>query len=786
MIGQAVRGKRQPDVVKEIVKEIKSKSIFGGLVETGLVTQTSVSDKLLKANDGWVFRNNDVIAKEVSTIEFELFTTRIVKGQVDFKPILSHPILDLLDKFNEYTSAGDGFYNTTSHKNLAGDAFWYLEGKGKNISNIYLLPPDKIRLNIGKPEDGQSIVQSYKYENTIQGNQISEVYKPEEIIHFKNPDPNNEYRGKSKVVAAAEAIDTDNYAITAMKSFFERGMLTNFVLSTPNSLTDEQLKQLNAELRSNNQGAKNAGKAMILSGGLEPKNIQLNSKEMEFIEQQKWLRDKIMSIFGNTPASIGIVEDVNRANSESGILHWKRTTIKSEMKSICDTLNEFLVPRYGTNLVLGFKDPVPEDRAGKVEEIKGLIESNVITQNEARGMVGLDPLPDADSLRTVETVPEIPKSVKNVSYGRFLRKNGVYGRIKEYNELKEKTLPIARSIVKKRNKPVIKAVKEVETQEHPSFTNDQVWNYHNKKIRLVESYEDIFQQNVEVIIKDLVNRSLDAIPDEIPKMQKKQLINEEDELRKATTVLTPILTEMAILSGTEALKLIDVDEVYTGFDIREQIKTNVTKFTKSMIETDREKLIDLIAEGVAKGESVPTIRQNITKEFATYSKMQAERITRTEVLRASHDATLDAWEQSGIVIEKQWLTAMDERVCPYCAPLNGKTVELKTVFFKKGSEYFGLADKPLDLSYGSVKGGNLHVNCRCDILPVVRAQKKFDADAYLQIKGLEQDKLDLKNEIEALKKDLDGKDKRTKEYKDGKVELEKYVKQLEDFINAET
>lgn len=771
--------------VKEIIKEVqkaKEKGTLGGTVDifnpnNSLVTETKASDKLLKANDGWVYKNNDVIAKEVGTIEFELFSTRIVGDEIVFNPITTHPLLDALDRFNEFTAASDGFYLTESHVNLAGDAFWYINGKGIDIKGIYLLQPDKVTLNLGDPTDGQYIIQSYDFQDTVSGKTIKKTYNKDEVIHFKNPNPDNPYRGKSKVQAAAETIDTDNYAIEANKGLFKRGLITNFVLSTDNKLNAEQLTALRAELKANYSGAGNAYKALILSGGLKPESIQMTNRDMEFIAQQKWLRDKIMSIFGNNQAVLGITEDVNRANADATILNWKRTTVKAEMKSITDTLNEFLVPRFGENLILTFKDPVPEDRDTKIAEATGLVTAKIITQNEAREILGFDPVKDEGADVLNQPMPEInplenaPKSIFNVNYKKVLRKSKTYEKYIQHQEIKSAATAVATKIVKGRKKEVQAEV----INEHDAFSNDIVWNFHNKQIQIVDAQEKVFENKVKQYIDGLVERALAQIPNELPQSKNKALLNEEAEIIQATIDFTPILNEVALLSGQSALSLIGSDKPFISPDLRPTIERNVRKFAQSMIETDREKMIDIIAQGIADGDSIPKIRKNITDTFAGYSKVQAERVTRTEVLRASNTGAIQAWKESGVVEAKQWLTAKDDRVDPLCEYMNGTIIPLNKSYFKRGEELV-VGDHVAKFNYGSVKEPPLHPNCRCTLLPVLVSQKSFDAETSLKIEGLVADKAELEAKI-------DKRSKKYREIKEKNLELEAYVKELEDYLS---
>lgn len=754
----------------------KEKGVLGGYVDlfqnSALVTNTKASDKLLNANTGWVYRNNDVIAKEISGIEFELYTTRIVGKEIIFDPILQHPILDALDRFNEFTAASDGFYLTQSHRKLAGDAFWYIDGVGTQVNGIYLLQPDKVTIKLGKPVAGQKIITAYEYEDNVNGDKIKEIYKADDIVHFKIPNPNNPYRGKSAVEAAAESIDTDNYAVEANKGLFKRGLITNFVLSTENKLTREQMSQLRAELRANYGGAANAYKAMILSGGLKPESIQMTNKDIEFIAQQEWLRDKIMSIFGNNKAVLGITDDVNRSNADSTILNWKRTTIKQEMKQITDTLNEFFVPRFGTNLIIGFKDPVPEDRNLKVSEATTLKGSDIISQNEARELLGFDPVDGGDEYnreRTERLTPEVPKSIQNISYKKHLRKSGVYQKIIQAEKLKEAAIPIAKKILSKRKK-------DVQVQEHPRFTNDSVWGFHQKQIHIVEAQEDIFRDKVERFINRVVEKAIEQVPDEIALIQRKALFDEEQLLTQATIDFTPILNEVLILSGQQALRFINQDDVYMPTDIRASIEANVRKFTRSLLETDRDMIVDIISNGLKEGDGVTKIRNSIIDKFDEFSRTQAERITRTEVIRASNIGAEDAWKQSGVVTGKQWLTAMDDRTDPLCEYMNGKIVSLSKSYFRQG-ETLEVDGHKADFSYGAVKEPPLHPNCRCTLLPVLVGQNGFNTETYLKVKGLETDKIELESKI----------DKRKKEFKDIKsknLELEDYIKELEEYLDA--
>lgn len=767
----------EPNVIKEIVREIKEaeKTVGGGFLDfnygNSLSDEKRVSSKVLEANKGWVYRNTDVIASEVAGIEFELFTIKLVGNEIVYNPILRHPILDALDRFNDFTDASSGFYTTEAHRLLAGDSFWYISGKGPNVQGIYLLQPDKVEIKFGDVSEGQRVIIAYQFTDTVNGKPIDKTYDAEEIIHHKVPNPKNPYRGLGKVEVAADAIDTDTFAMEANKQLFRRGLISNFVLTTPNKLTDEQLKQLHAEFKSSFQGVENAFKVPIFGSDLKPQTVQMTNRDMQFLDQQEWLRDKITSIWGNNKAVIGVTDDVNRANAEESTLQWKRTTVRSEMKAICDTLNEFFVPRFGINLVLGFKDPVPEDETAKIEKSTKLKNSDLITLNEAREIISYDPIKGGDEFsfqRSERQAASLPAPLKYINLTKVLRRSGIYKKKEEYEYLQSLAKPIAKRIIQGRKQ-------EEAPREHHEFSNEKVWDFHAKQLHIVEAQEEIFRNKCEQYINGLVQRAIENVPEEVALMKNKALLDEEDEVIRATLDFTPILNEVALISGQQALSFIGEEQPYLAMDIRKNIEANVKKFARSMIETDREKIIDILSKGVINGDSIPKIRKQITDTFAEFSKTQAERVTRTEVIRTSNLGSMDAWEQSGVVTGKQWLTALDDRVDPLCAYMNGKVISLQKNYFDK-NQILEVNGHKADFSYGSIKVPPLHPNCRCTLLPVLLGENSFDAEQYLKIKGLEKDKSDLESKI----------DKRTKEYKDiaaKNLDLEGYVKELEAYLD---
>lgn len=410
IIGQVSINRKSDKVIDKItsarsrdgrkVSEEKFFDVLGGLLQFSapkLSSERWASPKLLQANKEWVYRNNDVIAAEISKMNFELYSTKIVGGEIVYDEIYDHPLLNLLDHPNNEEVKADALYIIQSHKKLTGDSFWLKVRTGRQVTALRHLPPDKIELNLRQPTpDDPTAIDSFHYQDVINGQKVDVTYRPEDIIHFKKPNPNNPFRGLGVVEAMADTIDVDNLTNLTTKNFFQKGAITNFVLSTDQKLNKDQLKRLRAELRQDYAGADNAYKTMILGGGLKPEKLAFSNKDMEFLSQLQWYRDKIMCGFGNTLASLGMLDDVNRATHESSTIEWKRTTVKPDMDSIVNALNEYLVPEFGDNLIVGYTDPIPEDREDKRAEVAALFPIGIISKNEARELLDYESIVGGD------------------------------------------------------------------------------------------------------------------------------------------------------------------------------------------------------------------------------------------------------------------------------------------------------------------------------------------------------------------------------------------------------
>ena len=141
------------------------------------------------------------------------------------------------------------------------------------------------------------------------------------------------------------------------------------------------------------------------------------------------------------------------------------------------------------------------------------------------------------------------------------------------------------------------------------------------------------------------------------------------------------------------------------------------------IEDETQRLLkDNIATGMEIGESIPEITTRVRALFEDMSTYRAQRIARTETIRASNYAAEESYRQSGIVTGKVWLVSSDERLCPWCSAMGKKfnnkhPLALGENFASLG-ESLSYKDEngnkhTMDIDYTDIKAPPLHPHCRC-------------------------------------------------------------------------
>jgi HK97 family phage portal protein len=171
------------------------------------------------------------------------------------------------------------------------------------------------------------------------------------IIHIRSMHPLDDHYGLGCLGAASGAIAIHNAATRWNKALLDNaarpsGALT-YEAGEVGTLTGEQYTRLKEEIAASFQGAGNAGRPMLLEGGLKWQAMALTPAEMDFAGLKEAAAREIALAFGVPPVLLGLPGDSTYANyREANRALWNQGILPVARK-ILSALAEGLQPWFG-------------------------------------------------------------------------------------------------------------------------------------------------------------------------------------------------------------------------------------------------------------------------------------------------------------------------------------------------------------------------------------------------------------------------------------------------------
>ena len=380
----ALLTKISPEVIKGVIPNRNNYLGIGGLMPS---TNFSSEGMLgLYQNVGWLHAVVFRIALGCSEVEWTLFDTT---NQDKPKQIFKHPILTLLKLVNPFQTSNEFIALDTIYNELIGESFWALNFNALGEPAEIVLPyPNKMSV---VPAANFPFVKGYVYGT----GQEAIPFDVNEIIHFKYPNPLNQYRGLAPAKAIEINLDAEQNADKWVNQFFYNSARPDGVIQFDYNLSDEQFEKLKKQWSEKYKGVSKAHQVALLEGGGKYLQIQNTIKDMDFSNLKQKNRDVILGVFGMPQSVMGISENVNKANAEAGDYTFARWIVKPRLDWKKAKIQEQLIPKFRKteNLEIGFKEVVPQTAEQKRLDAESGLRAGYKTINDARKITGDDPLP---------------------------------------------------------------------------------------------------------------------------------------------------------------------------------------------------------------------------------------------------------------------------------------------------------------------------------------------------------------------------------------------------------
>jgi HK97 family phage portal protein len=320
-------------------------------IESGGRARWTPRDYAALAREGYarnaiVYRAVRLVAESVGALSFVLY-----EGAAELS---AHPLLDLLARPNPRQDGASFLEAVSSHLLLAGNA--YIEAVGvagegaTQVRELYALRPDRMKVVPGP--DGWP--QAFEYTVAAQTVRFEQGALQPPILQLTMFNPLDDYYGLSPLEAAAIAVDTHNAAASWNKALLDNAARPSgaLVYGGPEGsvLSDAQFERLKKELSNQYQGVGNAGRPMVLEGGLDWKAMSLTPKDMDFMEAKHSAAREIALAFGVPPMLLAIPGDNTYSNyQEANRVFWRQTVLPLAAR-IGGALTQWLAPAFGANL----------------------------------------------------------------------------------------------------------------------------------------------------------------------------------------------------------------------------------------------------------------------------------------------------------------------------------------------------------------------------------------------------------------------------------------------------
>lgn len=311
----------------------------------------------------------------------------------------THPLLALLERPNARQTGADFLEALYGHLLIAGNAYVEQVSVDGRLRELYVLRPDRMKVVPGA--DGWP--EAYEYGaggETVRFDLARDGIRP--ILHLALFHPVDDHYGMSPLEAAAVSVDIHNAAGGWNKALLDNSARPSGALVyTPSEpgmgLSQDQYERLKTELEAGFQGAGNAGRPLLLEGGLDWKAIGLSPKDMDFMEAKNGAARDIALAFGVPPMLLGIPGDNTYSNyQEANRAFWRQTVLPLAAKA-GKALTAWLAPAFGADIRLGIDLDRIEALGAEREALWSRVRAaDFLTVNEKRAAVGYGPVEGGD------------------------------------------------------------------------------------------------------------------------------------------------------------------------------------------------------------------------------------------------------------------------------------------------------------------------------------------------------------------------------------------------------
>jgi HK97 family phage portal protein len=305
----------------------------------------------------------------------------------------SHPLAKLIRRPNPEQSGAELMEAVYGALQVSGNA--YVEATGDVDGDgapdeLWALRSDRVKVVPGR--SGWPEAWDYSVDGrSVRIGRAADGWAP--VMHLKLRHPLDDWYGLSPLEAAAQGVDAHNAAGAWNKALLDNAARPSGALvygaRNGERLTDGQFEALKDQLSTVYAGATNAGRPILLEGGMDWKPLSLTPAEMDFTAGKHAAAREIALAFGVPPQLLGIPGDATYANyREANAAFWRQTVIPL-VKKAAGAMTGWLGERFAGCEIRADLDAVSALQPERDALWARLEAARFLTDEERRRMAGL-------------------------------------------------------------------------------------------------------------------------------------------------------------------------------------------------------------------------------------------------------------------------------------------------------------------------------------------------------------------------------------------------------------
>jgi HK97 family phage portal protein len=283
---------------------------------------------------------------------------------------------------------------------LVGNAYWY---KYQQTSNgrplaLYRLSPSEVKI---KP--GETGIEYYEYSPS--GTDKKLKIAPEDLIHFKRPNPHSPYYGLGVIKSGGRPLDLELALTDSQANYFENKADPSLIVESERRVPRDVFGKLRAQLRARASGTHNAGELLLLEAGLKANSLSPNARDAMYADLSDKSRDRILAMFRVSAKLLGLTDAGSAADKvQDARREFDNKTMRPFLDKLQTKITRELAIAYGLSYTINYGYIMPQEDlvklsgdfasipGVKVKEVRRFLVEGGILRDESTGDEKIDDL----------------------------------------------------------------------------------------------------------------------------------------------------------------------------------------------------------------------------------------------------------------------------------------------------------------------------------------------------------------------------------------------------------